>query len=104
MDALALTNQPTSASLGQGIEQFKHHLNQLGFVSPVYGTLQPSKIIPQVTSRQEVFGLILEGDLALSADGQTTHYLAGELFFIDKVTRFELKAGPAGTKYLFAFK
>jgi ethanolamine utilization protein EutQ (cupin superfamily) len=49
-------------------------------------------------------GLVLEGDLALKSQGETTNYLMGELFFIDKVTRFELQAGPAGVKYLFAFK
>ncbi len=104
MDALALPMKPSSTSLGQGIEQFKHHLKQLGFVSPVYGTLEPSKIILQSTRRQEVFGLVLEGDLALSANGETTRYMMGELFFIDTTTRYELQAGSSGAKYLFAFK
>ncbi len=90
--------------LGQGIGQFKQHLAEQGFISPVLGELEPLRNVPESTNRQEVLGLVLEGDLALKAKGETTNYLMGELFFIDKVTRFELQAGPAGVKYLFAFK
>ena len=90
--------------LGQRIGQFKQHLSELGFISPVLGELEPMRNVPESTNRQEVLGLVLEGDLALKSEGETTNYLMGELFFIDKVTRFELQAGPSGVKYLFAFK
>jgi len=90
--------------LGQRIGQFKKHLTELGFISPVLAELEPLRNVPEFTNRQEVLGLVLEGDLALKSKGETTNYLMGELFFIDKVTRFELQAGPTGAKYLFAFK
>ena len=90
--------------LGQGIGQFKQHLTEQGFISPVFGELEPLRNVPESTNRQEVLGLVLEGDLDLKSKGETTNYLMGELFFIDKVTRFELQAGPDGVKYLFAFK
>ena len=90
--------------LGQRIGQFKQHLSELGLISPVLGELEPMRNVPESTNRQEVLGLVLEGDLALKSEGETTNYLMGELFFIDKVTRFELQAGPSGVKYLFAFK
>ena len=90
--------------LDQGIGQFKQHLAEQGFISPVFGELEPLRNVPESTNRQEVLGLVLEGDLDLKSKGETTNYLMGELFFIDKVTRFELQAGPDGVKYLFAFK
>ena len=62
-DVLMKTN---TIVLGQRIGQFKQHLSELGFISPVLGELEPLRNVPEFTNRQEVLGLVLEGDLALS--------------------------------------
>ena len=90
--------------LGPRLRQFKQHLQEQGFVSPVLGELEPMYSVPKSTNRQEIFGLVLEGDLLLKSEDAVNTYLTGELFFISKVTNFEIQAGPIGVKYLFAFK
>jgi len=90
--------------IDQQLGQFKQHLTDQGYVSPLLGSLEPLRKLPESQCRQEVLGLVLEGDLVLKREGEATNYLTGELFFIDKVNRVELQAGPVGVKYLFAFK
>jgi len=94
----------SNTALQLPIGQFKEQLQAQGYVSPVFGELEPLRVVPQTTNRQEVFGLILEGDLILKSEGASTHYLQGELFFINKVSAVQIEAGPMGAKYLFAFK
>ncbi len=93
-----------NATLQLPMGQFKKQLQEQGFISPVLGELEPLCQVPKSTNRQEVFGIILEGDLTLKSEGSSTNYLKGELFFINKVASFEIQAGPQGAKYLFAFK
>ena len=93
-----------NSALDLPIGQFKKQLQDQGFISPVLGELEPLCRVAKSTNRQEVFGIMLEGDLTLMSEGESTHYLKGELFFINKVAPFEIQAGPLGAKYLFAFK
>lgn len=98
------TTNKANSILGQRLRQFKQHLQEQGFVSPVLGELEPMYAVPKSTNRQEIFGLVLEGDLLVKSEDAVNTYLTGELFFISKVSHFEIQAGPIGVKYLFAFK
>lgn len=98
------TMNTANAILGPRLRQFKQHLQEQGFVSPVLGELEPMYAVPKSTNRQEIFGLVLEGDLQVKSEDAVNTYLTGELFFISKVSHFEIQAGPLGVKYLFAFK
>ena len=98
------TMNTANSILGPRLRQFKQHLQDQGFVSPVLGELEPMYAVPKSTNRQEIFGLVLEGDLLVKSEDEVNTYLTGELFFISKVSHFEIQAGPMGVKYLFAFK
>jgi|APGre2960657505_1045072.scaffolds.fasta_scaffold06602_4 ethanolamine utilization protein EutQ (cupin superfamily) len=98
------TMNTANSILGPRLRQFKQHLQEQGFVSPVLGELEPMYAVPKSTNRQEIFGLVLEGDLLVKSEDAVNTYLTGELFFISKVSNFEIQAGPMGVKYLFAFK
>jgi ethanolamine utilization protein EutQ (cupin superfamily) len=98
------TINTANSILGPRLRQFKQHLQEQGFVSPVLGELEPMYAVPKSTNRQEIFGLVLEGDLRVKSEDAVNTYLTGELFFISKATNFEIQAGPMGVKYLFAFK
>jgi hypothetical protein len=98
------TMNTANSILGPRLVQFKQHLQEQGFVSPLLGELEPMYAAPKSTNRREIFGLVLEGDLLVKSEDEVNTYLTGELFFISKVSHFEIQAGPVGAKYLFAFK
>jgi len=98
------TMNKANSILGPRLRQFKQHLQEQGFVSPLLGELEPMYAAPKSTNRREIFGLVLEGDLLVKSEDEVNTYLTGELFFINKISRFEIQAGPVGAKYLFAFK
>ena len=98
------TTNTANSILGPRLRQFKQHLQEQGFVSPLLGELEPMYAAPKSTNRREIFGLVLEGDLLVKSEDEVNTYLTGELFFISKVSHFEIQAGPMGVKYLFAFK
>ena len=98
------TMNTANSILGPRLRQFKQHLQEQGFVSPLLGELEPMYAVPKSSNRREIFGLVLEGDLLVKSEDEVNTYLTGELFFISKVSQFEIQAGPMGVKYLFAFK
>jgi len=57
------TMNTANSILGPRLRQFKQHLQEQGFVSPLLGELEPMYAVPKSTNRQEIFGLVLEGDL-----------------------------------------
>jgi hypothetical protein len=47
--------------IDQQLGQFKQHLTEQGYVSPLLGSLEPLRKLPESQCRQEVLGLVFRG-------------------------------------------
>jgi hypothetical protein len=93
-----MENRPNS------LELFKNSLEKQGFISPMLGTLTPHEKLRRPASHQEIFGYVLDGELALETEHEKAVYNKHEIFFIDGHANFEIRSGAKGAEYLFAFK
>jgi len=86
------------------LERFKQSLDTQGFISPMLSALPPREVLRRPPGEQEIFGMVLDGDLELKTQNTQSVYAKHEVFFIDGTENFEIHSGNSGVEYLFAFK
>jgi len=91
-------------NLSSSLETFKQCLDQQGFISPMLGALKPRKTIRSFSLDQDIFGIVLQGNLEVIMDNDVQIYAKHDMFSIRGSHLFEIHSGDAGAEYLFTFK
>lgn len=66
--------------------------------------LPPREVLRRPPGEQEIFGMVLDGELELKMPHTQSVFAKHEVFFIDGTENFEIHSGSSGVEYLFAFK
>ena len=86
------------------LDKFKHSLEQQGFNSPMLTTLAPHEKLKRHSSSQEIYGVVLDGELELLTNATNTIFTKHDIFIINAGGSFEIHCGSNGAQYLFSFK
>ncbi len=85
-------------------EVFKRELAELGFTEVLTRQWSAGQFVDTHTHSFEVRALVLEGELVLSANGQSQALHAGEIFTLEPNCPHTERYGPAGATFLVGRK
>lgn len=82
-------------------QQFQTELSRDGFGDAIAGEYAPGRVNPDHTHPFEVRGLVVQGYMAITGDGEVQQCGPGDVFVMHCGQTHREEVGPDGCRYLY---